>query len=323
MDARASVISNNLNVMMKNLNALVCSKCKGNLLLINENLCCKQCSIEFSKKKFGFFDFLLNPAKYEIDSTSDEYSNVQETSGIRIYREYIKPFLQKEPTHSVLDVGCGIGKSVSLMVSEGYDAYGVDLPNVSNYWQRIGNNPEHFFCCDAINLPFKDNFFDVVYSLGVIEHIGTITGHCTLSDDYLKTRQEYANEILRITKPNGRILISCPNKSNPIDVQHGPTDQVSPNYKIRNLFYNKTKLNIHPTWGKYHLLSYAEMKKLFCNKNGHSFEPLSLKGYFGFERYERGFNKPFLRLIEMYVNNLPENFRASFLNPYMLVQIRK
>lgn len=152
----------------------------------------------------------------------------------------------------------------------------------------------------------------------MIEHIGTVDGHAMLSSNYEEARQAYANEIIRVTKPGGRILVACPNKSFPIDIQHGCKG------RIRGYIYKRTGLNIHQIWGKYHLLSYAETRNLFCLQGGaHSFKPLPLKGYLGFGRFESGFLKPFAQLAKLYMNNLPNFLRPTFANPYILVEIRK
>ncbi|GAC1446770.1 MAG: hypothetical protein NVSMB56_08610 [Pyrinomonadaceae bacterium] len=50
-----------------------------------------------------------------------------------------------------------------------------------------------------------------MWALGVIEHIGTQSGHCTLAEHYEAARQNYANEILRVAKSGGRIIIACTN----------------------------------------------------------------------------------------------------------------
>lgn len=133
-----------------------------------------------------------------------------------------------------------------MLIEEGYNAYGIDLPVLSKFWVQAGNDPQHFFCCEATHLPFADSFFDVVYSLDVIEHIGTETGHCTLSDNYWEVRQQYVDEILRVTKSGGRVIIAAPNKSFPINIQNGPRDNLSPKNGIRSYICERTRMNIHP-----------------------------------------------------------------------------
>jgi hypothetical protein len=63
---------------------------------------------------------------------------------------------------------------------------------------------------------------------------------------------------------------------------------------------------------------------MFCEEGGaRGFRPLPLRNYFGFSTFERTALKPFLNLARFYLNNLPPLLRGSFLNPYMLVEIRK
>lgn len=308
----------------RNLDILVCPECHRCLRELESGLECSQCGSFFNINKYGFIELILDKAVNEIDTTTKEYAEIQELSSVRTYKEYVKPLLIKEQFKMVLNVGCGIGRELSLLREEGYDAYGIDIPSLSRFWSKSGNDPGHFFCCDAARMPFSDDFFDVTYSLGVIEHIGTKNGHSLLSHNYWELRQRYANEILRVTKPGGRIIIACPNKSFPIDIQHGPENSPGLKNRFRVYIFKKMGINIHPVFGTYHLLSYREVKRLFgVNGGTHSFEPLPLKGYFGFTAFKSSFLKPFLKLATVYVNNLPGFLRTSFLNPYILAQIRK
>lgn len=54
---------------------------------------------------------------------------------------------------------------------------------------------KHFVCCDASGLPFKENLFDSIFSVGFFHHI-----------DFRNTVKVF-KEIIRITKPNGTVLI--------------------------------------------------------------------------------------------------------------------
>jgi SAM-dependent methyltransferase len=261
---------------------------------------------------------------YNIDTTTEDYAKDQETANSFTYEKYLKPLVDMDFSKNILDVGCGVGEYILKFIEDGYNAYGIDLPGLSKFWKKMGNPPDRFLCCDASRLPFPNDYFDVVFSFGVIEHIGTKIGHCTLSDDYRKQRQNYAKEIIRVTKPGGRILISCPNKSFPIDMLHGPTDVYSPPKKIQSIIFKKTGMNVHPVWGENHLLSYPELKKLFCDTGGaREFKPLPLNDYFGFFGYTQGFKKIFATTARMYVNNLPGILRPTFMNPYLLAEITK
>ena len=303
---------------------LVCPICHINLKDMDGKLHCNHCGVFFNKNQFKYYEFILDDKLYIIDTTSEEYVTRQESRSINFYQEFLKPLILQEPCESLLEVGCGIGKLISLLREDGYEAYGVDLPNLSPYWSRLINNSQYFYCCDATSLPFADESFDMIFSLGVIEHIGTAIGHCTLRDDYQDKRRQFAQEILRVVKPGGRILISCPNKSFPIDFQHGVTDDRSLDslsINLRDFIHKATKLNFHATWGKNHLLSYPEVRKLFGERRHYS--ALPLKGFFGFSRYKSGFYGPFVKIVRLCLENLPQIMRSSFFNPYMLIEIQK
>jgi SAM-dependent methyltransferase len=291
---------------------------------------CDSCEIAFPVDSYGFLEFRA-PGKgdyvYRQDTTGDEYIDTQKVFTLRVFEEYLMPVLSEAPFETVLDAGCGIGMGVSALLNEGYEAYGIDLPNHAKYWTKAGRDPMHFFCADASRLPFQQEYFDVIYSLGVIEHIGTVLGFCSLCRDYKQARQCYADELLRILKPGGRLIISCPSKRFPIDIQHGPTDDLTPStliVRIRSAIYERTGVNIHPTWGKNHLPSFGDARRYFLERGGATaFEPLPLRGYFGFSKFRRPCLKPFLALAKLYIDNLPGFLRTTWLNPYVLVRITK
>jgi SAM-dependent methyltransferase len=305
----------------------VCPWCHGSFFEDDNTLRCQECGRSYGKNSDGFFELITDPAAYEKAATTHEYAEDQSSNSTRLWTDFFKPLLSRRPCERLLDVGCGVGKMVNLARQDSYDAYGVDLPALSPFWSQAGNDPQHFFACDAGHLPFPDDFFDVVWSLGVLEHIGTTTGHCTLGANYLEARQHYADEILRVTKPGGRIIIACPNKHFPVDIQHGPSDTLTPPSRsagIRNRIFERTGVNLHRVAGSYHLASYPEVKALFC-KDGRvgRFQPLPLKNYFAFGRFQSGVLRSVATIARFYVNNLPGVLRQTFLNPYVLVLIEK
>jgi len=153
----------------------------------------------------------------------------------------------------------------------------------------------------------------------VIEHIGTVTGEADLRDDYWHARRAYARELVRVCKPGGRILVACPNLRFPIDIQHAPEDG-----QLRKKLFKVTGMNLHWPMGRYHLLSFGQIKRLFCLDAGASdCQALPLRGYFGFSRMRKGVLGIMRSVAAAYVDNLPKMFRPTALNPYVCVMIRK
>ncbi|HRK34788.1 MAG TPA: class I SAM-dependent methyltransferase [Candidatus Hydrogenedentes bacterium] len=281
----------------------------------------------YGRGKYGYFDFTVGDQFYEMESTSEEYAGEQEESWRRFYLEYLKPWVERESAQRVLEVGSGMGMGIRFLREDGIEAYGIDIPCLAKFWARAGNDPAYFFNCDGARMPFPDGFFDAVYTLGTIEHIGTKVGHYTLEDNYWETRAAFAKEMLRVTKRGGRLLVTCPNKSFPIDIHHEPTDDATPPGKMkwRRYIFDTYGMTLHWPFGKYHLFSYSELKGLFCEFNqASSIEPLPLKHYFAFKRTgSLGLLRKLKSLIVRYIENMPPALRKSPLNPFLVVEIRK
>lgn len=82
---------------------------------------------------------------------------------------------EKRSVNRILDAGCGNGRHVLFFQEQGYETYGVDISSESvelgNEWlKRKGLKPT-LQVSDITNLPFDDNYFDVIISYGVLDHI--------------------------------------------------------------------------------------------------------------------------------------------------------
>lgn len=128
---------------------------------------------------------------------------------IEQYRYTIEPeifaFAQFSRFHGkkVLEVGIGAGTDFVQWIRSGAQAHGVDLTQeaIENTQKRLelyGLQAQEIQVADAEHLPYQDNFFDLVYSWGVIHH----------SPDM----EQCLREIIRVTKPSGKIKIMIYNK---------------------------------------------------------------------------------------------------------------
>lgn len=86
---------------------------------------------------------------------------------------YVRKILSdKESLARVLDLGCGEGSSVDLFRSLDADVqwYGLDIEGSPEVMQRKRTDAD-FTSFDGVRIPFFDNFFDLVYSNQVFEHV--------------------------------------------------------------------------------------------------------------------------------------------------------
>jgi methionine biosynthesis protein MetW len=98
-----------------------------------------------------------------------------------------------------LDVGCGDG-DITLFLKENMsakEAFGIEIADEAVVSSRSKGINAFKVDIDQENLPFNDNFFDVAYCGEVIEHV--------FDTDHL------LEEIFRVLKPNGKLVITTPN----------------------------------------------------------------------------------------------------------------
>lgn len=99
-----------------------------------------------------------------------------------------------------LDMGCGTGYGSYHLAKIFKKVYGVDVSDeaiqeAKKHWKK---NNVQFQVGSGTKIPFRDNFFDVVATFEVFEHI--------------KEWKQFLKELKRVTKKNGIIYISTPNK---------------------------------------------------------------------------------------------------------------
>ena len=115
-----------------------------------------------------------------------------------------------QQAENILDVGCGIGGS-SLYLAEKFNAAATGITLSPVQAQRACERAvefglqdrTNFQVADALNMPFEDNSFDLVWSLESGEH--------------MPDKQKFLQECYRVLKPNGKLIL--------VTWCHRPTDE--------------------------------------------------------------------------------------------------
>ncbi|MFQ6538984.1 MULTISPECIES: methyltransferase domain-containing protein [Aphanothece] len=116
---------------------------------------------------------------------------------------------QLPPGSRVLDVGCGIGGSARILARD----YGLDVLGISISPLQIARAREltpgplaahcRFAVMDALALDLPDGRFDAVWSVEASPH--------------MPDKQRYADELLRVLRPGGRLAVADWNRRDPSD----------------------------------------------------------------------------------------------------------
>lgn len=120
-----------------------------------------------------------------------------------------------------LDAACGMGYGTAILAQKAYKVVGIDISkeaivHCKKYYQMINTQ---FINMNCTNLAFPNETFDQVVSFETLEHINKA--------------ERFVEELHRVLKPEGRLIISTPNKE-------------------IYAMYNKNKIN------KYHIHEFDE-----------------------------------------------------------------
>ena len=110
----------------------------------------------------------------------------------------VRQFIDSLPAGSnVLEIGCGTGRNFTMRADLEYT--GCDIsPAMVKHCKDRGYN---VVTADCRNLPFKTGQFDNTICVAVIHHLQT-------------GRDQAIRELLRVTKPGGKILLTVWNPTN-------------------------------------------------------------------------------------------------------------
>lgn len=200
---------------------------------------------------------------YEI--SSNEYST--EHFWIPLFQRHFRDQLARGERPRLLSVGCGIGVEVDMLCEAGFACYGIDNGNRTKDWPKRGHS-QGLLLANAMHMPFHDGTFDAVFCGCVFPHVGVVGDSNKTSDRYLEDRQKLADEMVRVTKPNGLVVACSPNRRCPVDIFHG-----------RDAGSYLPRLN--PPGSRF-LLSIGDYKKMFETAGCRTVKSLPVEGFWGF-----------------------------------------
>lgn len=115
-----------------------------------------------------------------------------------------KSFLEKGDKR-ILEIGCARGKQLIYFAKEfGYEVYGTDYSEkgvaLAQENLKIASVAGTILCQDIFQTSFQEEFFDVVYSMGLIEHF--------------ENPAEIIDAHIKLLKNGGTLIITIPNLKN-------------------------------------------------------------------------------------------------------------
>ena len=96
----------------------------------------------------------------------------------------------REPV-KILEIDAGAGWQARCLSEVGYSVEAIDIAQSEYYGARVWPVRQY----DGAHIPFPDQYFDIVYSSNVLEHIPQLS--------------EFQKEMQRVLRPNGFALHLC------------------------------------------------------------------------------------------------------------------
>lgn len=115
-----------------------------------------------------------------------------------------------------MDLGCGIGRLAIPLAKSGFEVYGIDFASSAIQHAKLlakksGTSQNiHFSVGNALSLPYRDNFFDLIFDYGCLHHI---------SEKYWEL---YLKNVSRVLKKDGYLLLYTHGINSQFYKQHTP-----------------------------------------------------------------------------------------------------
>lgn len=295
-----------------------CPDCKYELRERDDGFVCFNCDTCYPfENGFVLFDNseIVTTLDYGLDGYKLDIENEELVS--KLHR-YFMPKLSNIDKIKILSVGCGGGGDIEELNRLGSEAYGMDFLYRTKYWKEKGYNRSRFFVSSTERIPFPFEYFDVIFCLGVIEHVSEELVWRRNYSELKRNRWLFIKALYDMLKPGGIMIITSPNRNFPIDFQHN-------SYGLSKSLA-RFSIYVHSPFTHF-LESYYSIFRYMRRIGKFKAEPMHLEGFFGFNVLKLSpqiaFFKNFFNAYIRCLDKMPTIIRTSFLNPYIVLKITK
>jgi ubiquinone/menaquinone biosynthesis C-methylase UbiE len=106
-----------------------------------------------------------------------DYSKIASTYNKRYVDNYLphietslKKLIKSNKYKTILEAGCGTGRWISSLDGESKKIFGLDYSLDMMKIPKIDKSYLNLVNANAVNIPFKDNFFDLIFCVNAIHH---------------------------------------------------------------------------------------------------------------------------------------------------------
>lgn len=305
---------------------VVCPNCRESLAGRDSGAYCRACDRTYPRDN-GVLNLLADPESRFVDERDEQRDLLEENAGAYSTLHYSLPLLSRlfasfaqtssgEAKPRILSNGCGVAVDVDLFNDHGFDAYGIDCGERVWAWSRR-RRPERLYIANAEALPFADNSFDFVSAGCLLPHVGVVGDTTKVLPNFREKRGRVAQEMARVVKPGGYILMANPNRLCPVDLWH-QGQMKDPNRLAR----------LHSPHEPF-LLSLGDYRRLFIRESRcRSIRVMPIDNYWGFLQKSHHLWKRFLvPMVRLYFQLLSLEslawLRATSLNPWLIILVQK
>ena len=143
---------------------------------------------------------ILKLSQEEYDEFASEFSASRQIFWDEL--QFLKEHVHKKDR--VLDIGCGNGRLIDLFENKSIKYTGVDFSEkLIEIAKKERGKKGKFIKANALNMPFENNSFDVIFSVAVLHHIPS-----------KENRIRFISEANRVLKPGGVCVLTVWNTLN-------------------------------------------------------------------------------------------------------------